>query len=103
MRKPLAWSLLTLTFCASSLMAQTDSLINLLAKSPEDTIKAMLYWKTGASIIYQDPQAGIAYFKKGTELSRKLNYIAGLERCLNATSFGFSLNAKYDSGLHYIN
>jgi signal transduction histidine kinase len=82
---------------------EADSLNRLLKTAPEDTSKVMMYWKTGAAVIYQDPQGAVPYFKKGTALAAKLSYISGLERCNNATSFAFSLNAKYDSALVYIN
>lgn len=99
--------LLLIMLCGGHvLMAQNsdlDSLNDLLSKSPEDTSKVLLYWKTGASIIYQDPQVATVYFKKGAALATSLNFISGMERCHNATSFSFSLNAKYDSALVYIN
>jgi two-component system, NarL family, sensor histidine kinase UhpB len=83
--------------------ADTDSLIRLLNKTPEDTNKVNLYWKTGVSIVYQDPLKALPYFKSGIILSEKLGFISGLEKCNNATSFAFTLNAKYDSSLVYIN
>lgn len=106
MLKPLTWLCLWLAcIChtANAQNAETDSLINLLQKTPADTTKVMLYWKIGASIIYQDPQASIKYFKQGVALATQLNYIAGMERCHNATSLAFSVNGKYDSALVYIN
>jgi signal transduction histidine kinase len=80
-----------------------DSFDNQLKAAPEDTNKVMLYWKAGAAVIYQDGHAAMNYFKAGTALAKKLDYTSGIERCLNATSFTFSLNAKYDSALVYIN
>jgi two-component system sensor histidine kinase UhpB len=106
MLKPCSWLLLlSLCFCQSQFAqnAELDSLDNLLKQSAEDTNKVHLYWKTGASIIYQDPQAATNYFKKGAALATKLNFVSGMERCHNATSLSFSLNAKYDSALVYIN
>lgn len=82
---------------------ETDSLLQQLAKAKEDTNKVNLYWKTGVSIIYQDPFKAMPYFKKGIELSEKLGFISGLEKCNNGTSLAFSFNAKYDSALVYIN
>lgn len=81
----------------------TDSLIRLLNKSPEDTNKVHLYWKTGASLINQDAPAAVPYFKEGAALATKLGFIAGMERCNNATSLAFSYHGKYDSALIYIN
>jgi len=78
---------------------ETDSLLQQLAKAKEDTNKVNLYWKTGVSIVYQDPIKAMPYFKKGIELSEKLGFISGLEKCNNATSLSFSYNAKYDSAL----
>lgn len=90
-------------FIAGAQSPETDSLINLLNKSPEDTNKVHLYWKVAASIIYQDPFKAMPYFKNGIELSEKLGFISGLEKCNNGASLAFSLNAKYDSALVYIN
>jgi signal transduction histidine kinase len=82
---------------------ETDSLISRLNTAPEDTNKVLLYWKTGVSIIYQEPLKALPYFKNGIALSEKLGFISGLEKCNNATSLAFSFNAKYDSALVYIN
>ena len=83
--------------------AETDSLIKRLTTAKEDTNKVHLYWDIGASIIYQDPQAALPYFKKGAALAMQLGFISGMEKCHNATSLAFSINAKYDSALVYIN
>ena len=106
MFKPIALSfLLSLFFCVAvtAQNPETDSLIRLLNKSAEDTNKVHLYWETGASVIYQEPFKAIPYFKNGIELSEKLGFTSGQEKCNNATSLAFSLNAKYDSALVYIN
>jgi two-component system, NarL family, sensor histidine kinase UhpB len=81
---------------------ETDSLINLLSKSAEDTNKVHLYWKTGASIIYQDAMEAARFFSTGVTLAQKLNFISGLEKCYNGLSLSYSLNAKYDSAKIYI-
>lgn len=106
MLKPLSCWILILLFCSSSLPAQNlvpDSILHKLSTAPEDTNKVMLYWKTGVSIIYQDGHTAMNYFKAGAALGQKLNYIAGTERCLGGMAFAFSLNAKYDSALVFIN
>ncbi|WP_462249348.1 tetratricopeptide repeat-containing sensor histidine kinase [Ferruginibacter sp.] len=106
MFKPIALSLLLILFFFVAVTAQNpemDSLVRLLNKSAEDTNKVNLYWKTGASILYQEPFKAMPYFKNGILLSEKLGFISGLEKCNNATSYAFSLNAKYDSALVYIN
>ena len=95
-----------LLICAKFTTAQiseSDSLINLLTTAKEDTNKVHLYWNIGASIIYQDPQGALPYFKKGAALATQLGFVSGMEKCHNATSLAFSVNAKYDSALVYIN
>lgn len=87
----------------SAQISETDSLLQLIKISAEDTNKVNLLWKTGVSIIYQYPQKAIPYFKQGTALALKLNFTSGIEKCYNATSLAFSFNAKYDSALIYIN
>lgn len=79
-----------------------DSLLQQLQTAKEDTNKVNLYWKTGASIVYQEPFKAMPYFESGIKLSEKLNFISGLEKCNNAKSLAFSFNAKYDSALIYI-
>lgn len=106
MHKPVFLSLLFSFFISSSIFAQNhelDSLDQLIKKSPEDTNKVHLYWRTGVSIINQDAPASIFYFKKGIALATKLGFVSGLERCNNATSLAFSFRGKYDSALVYIN
>jgi len=88
---------------ANAQSAETDSLIKRLITAKEDSNKVHLYWNTGAAIIYQDPQAALPYFKKGAALATQLGFISGMEKCHNATSLAFSVNAKYDSALVYIN
>jgi len=105
MLKACCLSLLLLMCLHGSVGAQnneTDSLIRLLNKSPEDTSKVNLYWETGASIIYQNALEAIPYFKKGFLLAKKLRFDAGAERCYAGTSLAHSFNAKYDSALVYI-
>lgn len=105
MQKP-AYIVLIL-LCISSIgvsqNSETDSLIKVLAHMPEDTNKVNLYWKTGISILYQDPLKALPYFKTGIILSGKLGFTPGLEKCNNASSLAFTLNAKYDSALVYVN
>ncbi len=83
--------------------SSTDSLNRELSKMKDDTSKVNMYWKTAVSVIYQEPFKAIPYLKKGIELSERLNFTSGLEKCNNATSLAFSFNAKYDSALFYIN
>ena len=83
--------------------SEIDSLNQLLRQSKEDTNKVHLYWNAGVSIIYQAPLEAIPYFKNGTALASRLGFVAGMEKCQNATSLSFSLNAQYDSALIYIN
>jgi two-component system, NarL family, sensor histidine kinase UhpB len=106
MLKPVYVILLLLFFSTIKVFAQdpeTDSLIRLLSKAPEDTNKVHLYWQTARSLVYQDPLKAIPYSKSGIALSEKLGFISGLEKCNNITSLAFSFNAKYDSALVYIN
>lgn len=90
-------------FTAIAQQQKTDSLNSELSKAKDDTNKVHLYWKTGASTIFQDPKSALPYFKKGAALATQLNFVPGMEKCHNATSLAFSLSAKYDSALLYIN
>lgn len=87
-------------FCQN---VESDSLNRLLSTAKPDTNKVHMYWNIGASILYQDPKTALAYFKKGAALATQLNFISGMEKCHNATSLSFSVNARYDSALVYIN
>lgn len=89
---------------AGSLYAQnlnTDSLLLLLHKSPEDTGKVNLYRNIGVSLAHQDPNKAIAYWKRGVELSKKLNYDMGLARSYINISTGYSFMGKFDSCVIY--
>jgi signal transduction histidine kinase len=90
---------------AQALWAQQlkmDSLPEVAKSAPEDTNKINLYWKAGAAVIYQDPTQALPHFKKGIALARKLAYNPGIERCYTGAAMAFSLHAKYDSALLYI-
>ena len=96
--------------CASLLLitglivnAQDPKLLDSLSRAKQDTNKVHLLWDIGASIIFQDPQKAIPYFRNGIELSEKLKFEPGLEKCNAATSTAFAFNAKHDSCLYYIN
>lgn len=92
--------------CINSIFCQNvelDSLNRILSTAKQDTNKVHLYWDIGASIIYQDPMTALSYFKMGAALATQLNFISGMEKCHNASSLSYSINAKYDSALVYIN
>ncbi len=99
----LVFLILTFTKPAKAQNVETDSLVKSLATAKKDTNKVHLYWKIGATIIYQDPKTALLYFKKGAALATQLGFVSGMEKCHNATSLSFSVNAKYDSALVYIN
>jgi len=95
-----------LIFCClyTSALAQTretDSLLTLLKKSPEDTNKAKLFRAVGGSVVFDDPRLGIFYWKQGAELSKRLGYIYGIARISSHLSIGYSYLGKLDSSLFY--
>lgn len=104
MKKQYLIFLLFVCFCliAKAQNSKTDSLLQLLNKTVEDTSKVMLYWKTGFSVIYQNPPDALPYFKKGMVLAKKLNFNRGLERCYAATSTTYAFIGQYDLQLVYI-
>jgi two-component system sensor histidine kinase UhpB len=79
-----------------------DSMDTRLKLAPEDTNKVHLYWKAGASVIYQTPQEALSYFQHGIVLAKKLGFTAGIEKNFTGASLAFTLLAKYDSSLVYI-
>lgn len=80
---------------------QTDSLINLLKRSVEDTNKVNLLRTIGVSYANQDPRKAIEYWKEGVKLSYKLNYIKGLARNYINIGTGYSYLSKLDSTIIY--
>ncbi|MGZ5286639.1 MAG: tetratricopeptide repeat protein, partial [Flavisolibacter sp.] len=92
-----------LLFLGLAVHAQDPKLLDSLNRAKEDTNKVHLLWDIGASIIFQDPQKAIPYFRQGIELSQKLQFEPGLEKCNAATSTAFAFNARHDSCLFYIN
>ncbi|WEK33421.1 MAG: histidine kinase [Candidatus Pseudobacter hemicellulosilyticus] len=98
-----AWLLvLCVPFTSLAQQSKTDSLAALLAKAPEDTTKVHLYWSTGASMLYQNPAAGIFYFKDGLTLAHRLDFLAGLEKCYSGAALCYSFIARYDSAKLYM-
>lgn len=79
-----------------------DSMQMRLNRAAEDTSKVHLYWKAGASVIYQNPLDAISYFKQGITLAKKLGFNTGIEKNFTGAALAFSLVAKYDSSLTYI-
>ena len=76
---------------------ETDSLLRLLSTAKEDTNKVMLYFETGASVIYQAPASAMPYFRQGTRLAHRLEYYPGLERNYTGLTLSHALLARYDS------
>lgn len=79
-----------------------DSILRLLQKAGTDTQAVSLQWEAGASVLYQNPDEAISYFRKGIMLGRKLSFYPGLERCFASLSLAHSLSGRYDSALIYI-
>lgn len=93
-----------LLFVQTILYAQNpeaDSLLKQLSWAKEDTNKVILLKNIGVSLANEDPAKAIEYWKKGVELSRKLNYTAGLARNFINTGTGFSYLGKFDSSIIY--
>lgn len=80
---------------------KTDSLINLLRTTSEDTNKANLYRKIGISLLYSDPMGALPYFIKGARLAIQLKFDAGAERNYGAAALSYSFATRYDSSLIY--
>jgi two-component system, NarL family, sensor histidine kinase UhpB len=93
--------LLCLHISAKAQNPEADSLIKLLQYAKEDTSKVMLLRNIGAAVSNEDPAKAIEYWKKGIELSRKLNYTVGLARNFINIGTGFSYLGKFDSTIRY--
>ncbi len=87
--------------CALAQTRETDSLLTLLQKSPEDTNKAKLFKTVGTSVVFADPRLAISYWKQGVELSKRLGYISGIARTSSNLSIGYSFLGKLDSSMYY--
>jgi len=79
----------------------TDSLLNELKRSKEDTNKVNLLRSIGVTYANQDPRKAIEYWKQGATLSYKLNYIKGLARNYINIGTGYSYLGKLDSTIIY--
>jgi signal transduction histidine kinase len=86
-----------LSFPAFAQNSKTDSLLNLLSKSADDTGKVMLLRNIGVTYANQDARKAIEYWKQGVALSYKLNYIKGLARNYINIGTGYSYLSKMDS------
>lgn len=80
---------------------ETDSLISLLNKSADDSVKVNLLRNIGVTYANQDPRKAIEYWKQGVALSYKLNYIKGLARNYINIGTGYSYLSKIDSTIIY--
>ncbi|MBL7741156.1 MAG: sensor histidine kinase [Chitinophagaceae bacterium] len=80
---------------------ETDSLINLLNKSADDSNKVNLLRNIGVTYANQDPRKAIEYWKQGVALSYKLNYIKGLSGNYINIGTGYSFLSKIDSTIIY--
>ena len=69
-----------ISFSSRAQNAEMDSLLRVLANAKPDTNKVMLYFETGASIIYREPTTAMPFFRQGALLARTLEYYPGLER-----------------------
>jgi len=81
--------------------AETDSLLNELKRSKEDTNKVNLLRSIGVTYANQGPRKAIGYWKQGAALSYRLNYIKGLARNYINIGTGYSYMGKLDSTIIY--
>ena len=80
----------------------TDSLINLIAKSKSDTSKVNLLIKAGKSISQNDPAKSIDFANEALALSKRLGFKKGSVLAENLLGVGYSNSGKYDTSLlHY--
>ena len=98
-------SLAVFTTCVINITSaqnfNTDSLLQELKQSQEDTNKVNLYRNIGVSIAHQDPRKAIVYWKQGVALAKELNYDMGLARCYINIGTGYSFFGRFDSASIY--
>lgn len=74
--------LVVLILMSQKTFAQNDSsrnnLRSLIAQKPDDSIKVFTYYQYGETFETENPDSAFFYYKKGKELSEKLNFRKGL-------------------------
>jgi signal transduction histidine kinase len=74
--------LVVLILMSQKAVAQNDSLRNslrlLIAQKPDDSIKVFTYYQYGETFETENPDSAFIYYKKGKDLSEKLNFRKGL-------------------------
>lgn len=74
--------MVVLILMSQKTFAQNDSsrnnLRSLIAQKPDDSIKVFTYYQYGETFETENPDSAFFYYKKGKELSEKLNFRKGL-------------------------
>lgn len=98
--------LLTIIFCSAlSFKAHNkkDSLIKVIAESPEDTSKVNALLELARQYDYFNSKERVEYFISGFNLSKKLNYKKGIINSATLLITNLSHRQLYDVALEYCN
>ena len=79
----------------------TDSLLKLIPLAKEDTNAVQLYLKIGSTYEHNNPSTARDYYFKAGELSKKLNFEAGVIKYFINYGSTFIVEGKFDSMLYY--
>ncbi len=87
------------TFAQKSEQACFDSLRHELAKSKEDTNRAIILLWLCAKIVAKDPDLGMKYAVEGYQLSTKLGWKKGIAKASNSIGWCYTNKRIYDKAI----
>ena len=76
-----------------------DSLRDILHHMPEDTLKVPVIIKLGQPYESNQPDSAIYYYRRAGQLSRQLNYPAGIVRYINNYTAVLNVQGKFDESI----
>jgi two-component system sensor histidine kinase UhpB len=98
----LLFLLICLPVLITAQISQTDSLLQVLDKSAEDTGRVMTYANLARTFRSTDPAKGIEYGMKGLQLSKKLGFDKGTAACYLNVSTAYIYSDILDTALLYL-
>jgi len=86
---------------AYSQVKKSDSLLKLISVAGEDSNKINLLFSIGDLFQNAEPEKSKQYIRMAGELSKKINFITGIQKFYRHISYVFAVQSQYDSVLYY--
>lgn len=92
---------LTIFFLSKAQANQADSLLNLLNKEKNDSLRIDLMIKLSREYWYKDSRKAISWGLKAIQEALKINYRKGIASAANVTGVGYDVLGLPDSAIYY--